>query len=291
MKKKYSIANFNISAGWTQDHILETVLSPYECEFEGESDISVDLSYTDDFISAEFDRAVRLSDNKYYYRDESGNDVLLYFDNNSKTIISKVVFSPDYKKVNILAYNVRKIYDISSEYYLLNLFDNMMRYCMQMHSSFVFHASAIGCSEGGVVFSAKSGTGKSTHTSLWLQSFSDSYIINDDSPIIRVRENADVLLCGSPWAGTTGINTNTIVPLKGIVFLERSPVNTIERIPAFQSAALFLGGVSSAYNFQMYEKSLDTLNAVLSKVPAYILRCNMEPEAAFVARECIFNNN
>ena len=162
---------------------------------------------------------------------------------------------------------------------------------MQMHSAFVFHSSAVGCREGGVVFSARSGTGKSTHTSLWQREFDDSYIINDDSPIIRYENGKGVFLCGTPWAGTTGINTNTVVPLKGIVFLERSEYNSIERISAFRAVKLFLEGISPAYNFEMYEKSLDTLNGVLSTTPAYVLKCNMEPEAAHIAREYIFNNN
>lgn len=291
MIKKYSIANFNITANWSDDDILKSALSPYEKDFEGEGDISVRLGYTDIPISAEFDTAVKLSDNKFYYKDKSDNDTLLYYDNQSGTIIARVTFSPDYSWVDILAFDVKRLYDIGSDYYLMNLFDNMMRYCMQMHSSFVFHSSAVGCTDGGVVFSAKSGTGKSTHTSLWLKEFDDAYIVNDDSPIIRYEKKSRVSLCGTPWAGTTGINTNTIVPLRGIVFLERAPKNSIERISAFQAVRLFLGGVTSAYNAKMYEKSLDTLNGILSVVPAYVLRCNMEPEAAHVAREYIFNNN
>lgn len=289
MKKKYRIANFNISVAWSDDEVLEKTMMPYEKEFDGEGDICVCLEYTDLPIPSHNETYVKLSDNKFYYCDENGCDNVLYYDNASATVISKVTFSPDYTKVNILAYNVCNIYDIPSDYYLLNLFDNMMRYCMQMHSSFVFHSSAIGCNDGGVVFSAASGTGKSTHTSLWLREFSDTFMVNDDSPIIRLEEDGDVNLCGTPWAGTTGINTNTIIPLKGIVFLERGETNSIEQISVLQSIRLFMGGISPALNSSMLEKSLETLNKILSRVPVYILKCNMEPEAAKIAREKIFD--
>ena len=288
MKKKYSIAKFNICADWEDDKILIDTLKAYESDFEGDGDISVSLEYTDLPISADAESYVKLSDNKFYYRDKDGNDNVVYFDTLSATVISKITFSPDYSLVKILAYNVRKIYDIGSDYYLLNLFDNMLRYCMQMHSSFVFHSSAIGCNDGGVVFSAVSGTGKSTHTSLWLREFSDSYIVNDDSPIIRLEKNGDVNLCGTPWAGTSGINTNVIIPLKGIVFLERAEKNSIDKIPAIQSVGRFLNGISPSLNSEMLERALETLNRILIKVPSYVLKCNMEPEAAHVAREKIF---
>lgn len=288
MKKKYSIAKFNICATWDDDTILRDTLKPYECDFDGDGDIQVFLEYTDLPISADAESYVKLSDNKFYYRDKDGYDNVVYYDAHSATIISKIVFSPDYSSVNILAYNVKKIYDITSDYYLLNLFDNMLRYCMQMHSSFVFHSSAIGCSDGGVVFSAVSGTGKSTHTSLWLREFSDAYIVNDDSPIIRLERNGDVNLCGTPWAGTSGINTNVIIPLKGIVFLERAEKNSIEMIPTIQSVGRFLNGISPSLSSEMFERALETLNRILLRVPSYILKCNMEPEAALVAREKIF---
>lgn len=289
MERKYSIANFNISAKWSDDEILEKTLKPYEKDFDGDSDIKVSLSYTDLPIVSDGKSYVKLSDNKFYYRTEDGNDNVLYYDIVSGSIISKVSFSPDYSSVKILAYNVKNIYDIGSDYYLLNLFDNMMRYCMQMHSSFVFHSSAIGCSDGGVVFSAVSGTGKSTHTSLWLREFSDAYIVNDDSPIIRLEKSGDVNLCGTPWAGTTGINTNTIIPLKAIVFLERGEKNSIEEIAPIKSVSRFMAGVSPALNAEMLRESFDTLNKILSRVPSYVLRCNMEPKAAHVAREKIFS--
>lgn len=287
MERKYKIANFNICATWSSDEILKKTLEPYENDFDGECDIRVSLKYTDMPICPDNESYVRLSDNKFYCRDKNGFDNVIYFDAVSGKVISKIAFSQDYSSVEILAYNVKNIYDIGSDYYLLNLFDNMMRYCMQMHSSFVFHSSAIGCNDGGVVFSAVSGTGKSTHTSLWLKEFSDAYIVNDDSPIIRLEKDGDVKLCGTPWAGTTGINTNVIIPLKGIVFLERSETNSVEKISAMQSVSRFLSSVSPALNSVMFEKSLDTLNKILSNVPAYILKCNMEPDAAHVAREKI----
>ncbi len=289
MEKKYSIAKFNIVAIWKDDSILEKTLKSYECNFDGDGDIHVSLEYTNIPICTDAKSYVKLSDNKFYYRDKLGNDNVVYYDALSATIIAKITFSPDYSKVKILAYDVKNIYDISSDYYLLNLFDNMLRYCMQMHSSFVFHSSAIGCKDGGVVFSAVSGTGKSTHTSLWLNEFPDAYMVNDDSPIIRLEKNGDVHLCGTPWAGTTGINTNVVIPLKGIVFLEREEKNSIEEISAMQAVGRFLGGIAPALNSDMFEKSLETLNMILSKVPAYVLKCNMEPEAALVAREKIFN--
>lgn len=79
-------------------------------------------------------------------------------------------------------------------------------------------------------FAAPSGTGKSTHILRWLERCPDAFVVNGDKPFIKFNDDGTVLACGSPWAGKENLYTNTMVPLKSIILMERAEDNHIERI-------------------------------------------------------------
>lgn len=93
------------------------------------------------------------------------------------------------------------------------------------------HGSTVAVDGKAYLFTAKCGTGKSTHTRLWRQVFgSRARMVNDDKPFLKLTEDG-VLACGSPWSGKHGLDTNITVPLQGICILERGQENRIRRIP------------------------------------------------------------
>ena len=96
------------------------------------------------------------------------------------------------------------------------------------YDGFMLHSSAVCVDNKAYLFSANSGTGKSTHTTQWLKLFGDkAYIINDDKPALKI-ENGSVYVYGTPWSGKSDLNMNVRVPLQGICVLERSKKNFIE---------------------------------------------------------------
>ena len=97
-----------------------------------------------------------------------------------------------------------------------------------LFGGFMLHASAVVHDGFAYLFSAPSGTGKSTHTSLWLNTFADSFILNDDKPAIRLIDGR-FYACGTPFSGKTNLSENVCVPIKGICFLHRSPTNEIKK--------------------------------------------------------------
>ena len=89
----------------------------------------------------------------------------------------------------------------------------------------MIHSSCISYKGNAILFSADSGTGKSTHTSLWKELYSDDVqFINDDKPIIRIIGDK-VYAYGTPWSGKTDLNNNVYAPLCNIVFLQRGAKN------------------------------------------------------------------
>ena len=106
---------------------------------------------------------------------------------------------------------------------------------------FLLHASAVVADGVAYCFSAPSGTGKSTHTSLWLDVFADkgAFIINDDKPAIKLVDGVPYVY-GTPFSGKYDISVNTAVPLKAVCFIERAETNSIKKITPFKAATMLL---------------------------------------------------
>ena len=149
----------------------------------------------------------------------------------------------------------------------------------------LFHGSAIAVDGEGYLFTAKSGTGKSTHTRLWRELFRDrAVMVNDDKPILKITKDK-VFVCGTPWDGKHHLSSNIIVPLKAVCILKRDVENHIEAVSVQEAYPILL---QQSFRPPEAEKMMKTMNLVrqlAEKVKLYSLRCNMEPEAARVSYE------
>lgn len=154
---------------------------------------------------------------------------------------------------------------------------------MPFYDTFVFHGSVIAVDGQGYLFTAKSGTGKSTHTRLWRELLSyRATMVNDDKPLIRVNDNG-VTVFGTPYNGKHRLGNNIAVPLKAVCILERSETNTIRRIDKSEAYAMLLQQVYRPADGAAFEKTLSLIDRLNEKVKLYRLGCNMEIEAAEVA--------
>ena len=146
----------------------------------------------------------------------------------------------------------------------------------------LLHSSCVVYENNAYLFSAPCGTGKSTHTQIWLKRFPGAYILNDDKPAIRITDKG-VYAFGTPFSGKTGLNVNTGVPIKGICILGRGKTNKIEPMPDDDALFNILNQTVRPPEEDIMDKVLSTLDTVISKVPIYRLFCNMELEAAEVS--------
>ncbi len=149
------------------------------------------------------------------------------------------------------------------------------------YNGFVLHASAIEFFKKGILFSASSGVGKSTHTKLWQQHFGINKvaIINDDKPAIRYIDGT-FYVYGTPFSGNSEENINCKTPLHAIVFLEQSATNSIHRLTSAQAIPLILQHTLRPKNSALYtEQLLSYLDKLLVTIPCYLLKCNMEDSA------------
>ncbi len=150
----------------------------------------------------------------------------------------------------------------------------------------LLHASAVVYDGKAYLFSAPSGTGKSTHTSLWLRHFGEdkAYILNDDKPAIR-KIRGRFYACGTPFSGKVDMSRNEQVPLQGICVLKRGETNTIRKLAAEEAVFYILNQTFRPYSKDNVEDMLGILDEIVSEIPVYELKCNISEEAVEVAYE------
>jgi len=131
----------------------------------------------------------------------------------------------------------------------------------------------------GYIFTAPSGTGKTTHVRLWEKYLgSDAEIINGDKPILEVKED-EIVAYGTPWAGKERLQKNTCVPVRGICFLRQSEINTIHKLSKKEALLLLLPQIYIMSDSQKAGKTLELFSEVLERIPIYEFRCNISEQA------------
>jgi len=147
----------------------------------------------------------------------------------------------------------------------------------------MLHASAVVVDGKAYLFTADSGTGKSTHTRLWLERFgSRAYILNDDKPALRLEEDGWYAY-GTPWSGKNDISVDARVPVAGIAVIERAAENSIAPFGGVPAIREILKQVNRPRDTTCREKLLELMDLLITRVPVWKLRCNMDPEAAEVS--------
>ena len=152
------------------------------------------------------------------------------------------------------------------------------------YDTVLMHGSVVAVDGEAFLFTAKSGTGKSTHTRFWREVFGERAImVNDDKPLLKLTDDG-VLACGTPWDGKHRLSTNVCVPLKAICILERGEENEIHPISAQEALPMVFQQTHRPKNMAKYLEIIDKLT---QRVAFYRLRCNLSPEAATVAYEAM----
>lgn len=145
---------------------------------------------------------------------------------------------------------------------------------------FLMHGAVVAYKNVAYMFTAVSGTGKTTHILKWLDNLDDAYVVNGDKPLIKITEDK-AIACGTPWQGKEQLGTNCMIPLKAIVMMERGDNNTIEEI-AFESALCFL--IQQTYmpnNIEKKKKTLKLIGKLKGKVKFYKFIFNNMKDDAF----------
>ena len=185
-----------------------------------------------------------------------------------------VVVSGDMNK-----YNRRKREYSFEEFQYISLGSDFYRKLVDF-DGMMLHASCVAVDGKAYLFSAASGTGKSTHTALWLKRFGDrAVIINDDKPAIR-KIDGKFYACGTPWSGKNNISENIKCEIQGICFIERDINNRIERLSPEAAIIRLIHATLKNLPIDRVNKQLSLINDLVLNVPIYKMGCTSTLEAA-----------
>lgn len=144
----------------------------------------------------------------------------------------------------------------------------------------LIHSSVVRNDGVGYCFLGKSGTGKSTHTSLWLRHIPGSDLMNDDNPVVRIVDGKPYVY-GSPWSGKTPCYRNVEAPAGAFVQLEQWPENAIRRQGVAECFASLLPSVSTMkWDERIYKATCGTISEIIRTTPVWRLRCLPDEAAA-----------
>ena len=176
--------------------------------------------------------------------------------------------------------------------YSKSLLENTVIYCALCealidHDVLPIHGSAL-CMDGeAYIFTANSGTGKSTHSRLWREVYGDRvWMINDDKPFLKITDRG-VTVLGNPWNGKHRLGRNASAPLKAIVRLSRDAGNHIEPLSDADAFQTLLAHAYLSGDAARRVRSVALAERVVRAAGFYSLGCNMSPEAAVVAHDGI----
>lgn len=151
----------------------------------------------------------------------------------------------------------------------------------------LFHASAVDDNGRGIVFSGRSGAGKSTQLDLW-RGRKGVVAMTDDRVAVRCRAGEGATCYGTPWGGYPGCSRNHAAPLRAIVMLEQASENAIERLSLPTAAArLACRAFLPYWDRALMRRAFGNLEELVHSVPVYLLRCRAEPEAVELVRSVL----
>ena len=162
----------------------------------------------------------------------------------------------------------------------------MEAFCLQ-EKRMILHSSCIIVNGKAILFSAPSGTGKSTHTQLWERYVPGTVCINDDTPALRLDREDAVYACGTPWSGSTTRNQNKQAPLAAIVLLRRGEENRITPIGGVDAYARILGQTRKMPFKESIEAASSLCAELMERVPVYDLACDISEHAVATVRDAL----
>ncbi len=142
----------------------------------------------------------------------------------------------------------------------------------------LLHAAVLEYEGNGYAFLGRSGTGKSTHTGLWLKRLKGARIVNGDKPILEYKKG-EFIAYGTPWMGKEGLGCNASVPLKGLCFLEQAKENEVVKLTPAEAAARVFAQILIPEDADNAARTLELTDKLVTEIPCYLLKCTISEEA------------
>ena len=148
----------------------------------------------------------------------------------------------------------------------------------------LLHGAAVAADGAAYLFTAPSGTGKSTRARLWMAEYPGSFVLNGDKPFLLFRENR-ILACGSPWSGKEGWNRNDMLPLKAVFLLERADRDRVTELSLAQAFPKLLRQTWRPEDPALGRKTISLLRGMEGRLRFFRFESTMTGASVRLARQ------
>lgn len=282
--KSYTVAGHTFCISMEKDEKLWCNMAPSYSPFEKRSDCNAlfVLTVTDSIPYREaevilWDSNIKEEEAKLdVYRTSYGYlfEMRTPFANN---LNCRLHISDDFHigEVSLSGIDLQRLYGLNSAVMLCYMLATASLDTLLMHASTVVNEGK------AYLFLGRSGTGKSTHSRLWLQYIAGTKLLNDDHPIIRIDLQGDAIAYGSPWSGKTVCYHNESAPIEAIVRIAQAPENCIRALSPVESyASLLTSSAGVLWEKELADSKDRTLQKIISRIPCLRLKCLPDEAAA-----------
>lgn len=280
---KISVANIKIDFKYVYPDYFEKLLEPYLIDGE-DLDHRITVHVSTDFDIEEGYVHKASYKNRHVY--ESKNEIHIVAYDEQGRCKQYIRHTKDYKDINIYLHASDTVERLKELEYVLTglLFVELALF----HNRLAIHSSAIMVKEEGILFSASSGVGKSTHTKHWISQYSASFI-NDDKPLIY-KHNGEFVVSGTPWCGKEFLHTNITVPVRAIVFLERGD-NLIINMSNKEKIVHLMKNSIRPRNKHLMEVASKIIEELVYQIPMIRYQATIAPNSAQIIYEHLFGGH
>ena len=157
---------------------------------------------------------------------------------------------------------------------------------MLKHEVLTFHGVLMEYEGRGIIISAPSGTGKTTHARMW-RDLKHALIINGDRAAC-IKEEGKWIGYGLPWSGTSGEQINRSVPITAMVIIEQAEINSVKRLDGVEAYMSALSNLLyPSWDKELTEKALDFNDDFVSHIPVLKLSCRPDEESVEVLEKAL----
>ena len=281
---KYTVAGHTFCISLPEGFDPEHYLSPYIPFTEKDADvvpgINLKVEIVDSLRSVVTGQVKEVLNDEapYFWLFEQDGRYLYGFSYTRKSPNCIVVASDDYS--DAVVYVSKAYAEKLVEFALSNAMMLLYTFRTSCRDTLMIHASVVKYKGRGYVFLGRSGTGKSTHSGLWLKYIDGAELLNDDNPVVRVVDG-QVYVYGSPWSGKTPCYKNECVPLGGIVRLSQAPYNRMNRLVPLLAYTAFMPSCSCMrWDPRATEALHKSVEKVITAVKCWHLECLPDADAA-----------
>lgn len=281
---KYIVAGHSFGISLPEGVSAQQLLKPYEpfmCESDSRALFTLRLEFVDSLKSVAPAKVLQcLNDEPPYFwifEEEDGEYSFGFsYTKSHPDCVLKVSSAFDESVVYVSEVGADRL----AEFAISNAVMLLYTFSTAPYDTMMVHASVIAHNGQGYMFLGRSGTGKSTHSRLWLNHIADTELLNDDNPVIRVIDSKAIVY-GTPWSGKTPCYKNIQVPLKAVVRLSQAPYNKIARLAPLQSFASLMPACScKRWDSEAMTQLHKSVEKTISMVPCYHLECLPDEAAA-----------